>query len=431
VKAGRNVSSYWRDIFLQASGNTIAQAIGILGIPLLARLYTPQDFAVQNIFLQLVMFFSGVMTWRYEYFFQMLRSEQQARSLLLGVAKLGFVTGVILTFIMYFFSAEIAKVLSLQSGEKWLVIAPLSAFFVSIALAFQHNAQREGSYKISALSEVFGKSSYVISGALLAFVSGSGLVLTTLFSALGKIASIVLYSKTLFGTRAKSSACTSSPLKEHAHGAHALVVSHLLVTMSSAAPIFFISAAYGAEVLGQFSMVLATIFLPSGLIGAAIGQVFYQRAASHHLEPMLLRSLWRLTVRRLAIFGIPIYLGAAILAPYLYPLVLGGQWHDAGAYAQLLAIGALCAFISTPLDRISLVLRFNFYMPLLHVLRLVLTVGVILIAKYYGLIFRDFLILYVAQVSAVYLLDLIFARILIAMAIEKSAATLGKEKEGL
>ena len=375
---------------------------------------------MQNIFLQLVMFFSGIMTWRYEYFFQMLKSDQQARLLMIGLIKTGLASGLIITAVIYVFSAQAAEVLSLDSRANWLIIAPLSAFLVSLALACQHNAQRAGSYKVSALSEVFGKSAYVASGALLSLVSANGLIFTTLFGALGKIVSILPYSKGLIAARCDAPIVTISPFKEHAKGAHALVASHVLVTISSAAPIFFISAHYGTEILGQFSMVMATVFLPSGLIGAAIGQVFYQRAASHSDQPVILRSLWAVTVRKLVLFGAPIYLLAGFMSPWIYPFVLGGQWHDAGLYAQFLVVGAFSAFISTPLDRISLVLRKNYYLPVIHSLRLVLTGLVLLIAEHYALDFQEFLILYVLQTSFVYLLDLFIGNILIRWSVAQT-----------
>ena len=424
MKVLKYVSSYWRDIFLQASGNTIAQVVGVLGIPLLSRLYAPQEFAVQNIFLQLVMFFAGIMTWRYEYFFQMLKDDQQARWLFSGIVKLGLVTGVVFTVVLYAFSAEIARLLSVEQGADYLIVAPLSALLVSLALAFQHNAQRSGAYKISAMSEVFGKSAYVASGALLAAVTTSGLIFTTLFSALGKIGALLPYSKNLIHGPCTHAPDAVSPLKKHASGASALVMSHILVTVSSAAPIFYISAEYGTEILGQFSMVMATIFLPSGLVGAAIGQVFYQRAALHAEEPLVLKGLWNMTIRKLVLFGIPIYLCAGILSPWIYPLVLGGQWHDAGLYAQVLMVAALSAFVSTPLDRVSLVLRYNWYLPALHVFRLMSTGLLLALAIHFALDFKEFLLFYVVQMSAVYLLDLLFAHFLIGHAAGREAAAM-------
>ena len=44
--------TYWRDIRWQASGNALAQLVGIPGMPLLTRLYMPADFATQSLFAQ-------------------------------------------------------------------------------------------------------------------------------------------------------------------------------------------------------------------------------------------------------------------------------------------------------------------------------------------------------------------------------------------
>ena len=67
VKQRLSQSPYWKDIIWQASGNSLAQGIGILSMPILTRIYTPNDFAILNIFIQVVAFMS-IMTLRYEYF---------------------------------------------------------------------------------------------------------------------------------------------------------------------------------------------------------------------------------------------------------------------------------------------------------------------------------------------------------------------------
>ena len=60
----------------------------------------------------------------------------------------------------------------------------------------------------------------------------------------------------------------------------ALVGSHLMATVTGAAPLLYISHAYGSNPLGQFALVMSTIFLPASLLGAASCQVYYQRAAA-------------------------------------------------------------------------------------------------------------------------------------------------------
>ncbi|MNO53311.1 hypothetical protein D3C76_437540 [compost metagenome] len=395
---------------LQASGNSIAQVIGVIGIPLLSRLYTPEDFAAQNIFLQLVMFLAGVMTWRYEYFFQMLKCQDQARLLLQSILKIGVVTGVVYTLILYVSIEAWGSAFVPEGFEAYMLLAPLSALFVSVALALQHNMQRRGDFRVSATSEVFGKFSYVAAGGGLSFLGGVGLLVTTLFSAVAKVVYIAFFSKDLLLSKAGKVSGQEHPLKIHQRGANAMVVSHVLLTASSAAPIFFISYHYGAEVLGQFTMVMTTIFLPSGLLGLAIGQVFYQRAAASSNEVSVVLGLWRSTLRRLALVGFPIYLAASLLSTYVYPFVLGEQWGDAGRYAQVFSIAAFCAFISTPLDRVSLVLKISYYLPMLHTLRLFLAVFAFCLALYFNMTFMEFLLVYTVQMSFVYLADLLMGR---------------------
>ncbi|MCW2270312.1 lipopolysaccharide biosynthesis protein [Pseudomonas sp. JUb96] len=409
------VSSYWRDIVLQASGNSIAQFIGVIGIPLLSRLYTPADFAVQNIFLQLVMFLAGVMTWRYEYFFQMLKSQGQASLLLGSIVRIGGLAGFAFTGVLYLSYPLWGERFLSEISLTYILLAPLTAFFVSLALALQHNRQRCGDFRISAVSEVFGKFSYVAGGGLLSVVGGAGLVATTLFSAVAKVVYIACHSKDiLFGKGSRDG--QQHPLKVHLHGANAMVVSHVLLTLSSAAPIFFISYRYGAEVLGQFTIVMTTIFLPSGLLGLAIGQVFYQRAAAASNDPRKVLGFWLSTLKRLTVVGLPIYLMASALSVYIYPLVLGGQWEDAGRYAQVFSLAAFFAFISTPLDRVSLVLKRSYYLPVLHTLRLLSSLITLFLALHLNMTFMGFLVLYTVQMAAIYLFDLLMGWFFLASA---------------
>lgn len=400
-------SGYWRDIVHQASGNSAAQAIGLLGIPVLARIYSPEDFALQNIFLQVVMFLAGLMTWRYEYFFQLLSGGSQAKRLFIWIVKLGVVFGIILTFVLYLFGHEVSVFLGGNGLDFYLVLAPLAAFFVSVALALQHNVQREGFFKISAASEVAGKLSYIGCGILLAPFGTIGLVVTNALSAFGKIC--FLWRRLIGLLSAKVSADKSErhPRFLHAKGASAMVLSHVFLTIGTAAPIFFISHQFGVATLGQFTMVMATIFLPSGLLGLAIGQVFYQRAAKYFQESKDIKALWWETVKRLFLFGFPIYSVATLFSGFIYPLVLGAQWEIAGQYAQVFSVAAFFSFLSTPLDRVSLILRINIYLPLIHLFRMLSSIGVMAGAAFYKLDFMVYLLLMTCQMSIVYLVDMV------------------------
>ena len=392
----------------QASGNGAAQAIGLLGIPILSRIYSPQDFAIQSIFLQVAMFLAGIITWRYEYFFQLLDDARQSRLLFRWIVKLGVICGAFLTLIFYLYGSNLAASFGAAALGSYLVFCPLTALFISLGLALQHHVQRSGQIKISAATDVSGKLLYVLMGILMSPTGVVGLIATIFFSAFGKIVFLWRSLVDLFLGPLAQDKMEAHPRSVHKKGANAMVFSHLFLTIGTALPILFISYRFGVETLGQFTMVMSTIFLPSGLIGLAIGQVFYQRAAKYFRDSKDIRQLWLSTVYRLIIFGFPIYAVAVILSSYIYPMVLGEQWKLAGQYAQIFSVAAFFAFISTPLDRIALILRINKYLPIMHFFRMLSAVTVIGMAEFFNLNFWNYLILLTLQMSLIYLLDLIF-----------------------
>lgn len=406
MSAKSALGGYWRDIIHQASGNSAAQVIGLIGIPVLARVYQPADFAIQNVFLQIVTFLAGVMTWRYEYFFQLLSGDAQAKKLFVWIVKLGGGLAIILTLVFFSCGTNVSIFFGDPNVGRYLVFAPLTAFLMSIGLAMQHDVQRRRQFKVSAISEVGGKASYVLSGILFAPLGVLGLIATNLFSALGKMSVLCKYCSFILFKKIEYSVREPHPRSLHAKGAKAMVLSHVFLTIGSATPILFISHQYTMETLGQFSMVMSTIFLPSGLIGLAIGQVFYQRAGEYFRDSQDIASLWWGTVKRLIIFGLPIYLVAVCFSAFIYPIVLGDQWSKAGNYAQIFSVAAFFAFISTPLDRITLVLRKNTYLPVMHFFRMLCSILMVIVAAFGKFDFLTYLILMTAQMSILYLADL-------------------------
>lgn len=415
VRGRFGISTYWRDVIWQASGNGLAQIIGVLGIPLLTRLYTPHDFAVQSLFVQVAMFAAGIMTWRYEYFVQLPKSNADANTLLHLVFCLGLAAFLILTPLTWIFREILARFLGEPDVAVWLVFAPGTALLICCALALQHCVQRQRNYRASGLSELAGKSGYVGSGILGCWLGNGpgGLIAATAVAALGKIAWL---------KRGRDIAAIPSDSKPettyrfdikaarrlaYAYGrlASSLVFSHLMTTCTAAVPIVFITHMYGAEVLGQFALVSSTIFLPAGLVGAAIGQVYYQRAAEHWANGGSFSQLWKSTAKRLVGIGLLAYIGIALVAPFAYPLVFGRAWADAGYYASLMAVSAFFSFVSSPLDRTCLIVGAWWYPAIWHFLRALTTVLIAFLAWFYNWQFNHFLVMLVMQICFTYLVD--------------------------
>jgi len=411
-------SAYWRDVAWLASGSLVAQVIGVAGMPLLTRLYTPDHFALQNIFVQVSAFTVVVSTWRYEFFVQLPKEEGDAKSLMWLVLVLAAVTCAVATPLVWIFREELARLMGTPLLASWLVLVPATASLVSLSVALQNFAQRRGQYRASSQAEVANKSAYM--GAALAgywiFPGATGLMLATAASAVGKIAWLWRTQRPARLGRQGATGMLGSPsvssirslrnmAAEYSHLSGSMVISHLLMSCTAIIPTLFIARAYGTASLGQFTLAAMTIYLPAGLIGNAIGQVYYQRAAERWASGESFAGLWRSTAMRLILIAAPVYAVLALVAPWIYPIIFGATWTLAGEYAALLAVSAFFSFATSPLDRACLVVGAWLYIPLWHAARALSTAAVAWCAWTAELEMREFLELLVAQMSVLFLID--------------------------
>ena len=190
----RRLSSHWRDVAWQSSGASLAQLVGIAGMPVLTRLYTPKDFAVQSLFLQVVTYATALVTWRYEYFIQLPKSVDDVHALNRLVLVLGCIFVLVSTPVLWIFRNAFAIPLGNPDVAPWLFLAPATALFFSWAVAAQNNAQRLADFRTSGLSELVGKLAYVSTGIVgaLIYPGAVGLVITTAVAAIGKSGFVML-----------------------------------------------------------------------------------------------------------------------------------------------------------------------------------------------------------------------------------------------
>ncbi len=84
-------SEFLRNIFTLLSGSTIAQIITFLAIPVLTRIYTPQDFGFFAIYFSLATIVSTISTGRYELAIMLPRHKKDALAILKGTTRIVFV----------------------------------------------------------------------------------------------------------------------------------------------------------------------------------------------------------------------------------------------------------------------------------------------------------------------------------------------------
>ena len=401
-------SQYVRDITWILSGNALAQFIGIASMPILTRIYEPEHFAIANIFLQIVSCLAILQSWRIEYFILLCKDKDEAKKVLEFVSCLGITIGTILTIYISFYANEIAHYFGNQNLKSWLILAPLNAWLLCMAVALQQYIQHSLDFKNSGLSETVGKTSYVISGLIGAtgIQAFGGLIISAIIGAGCKCIWLWNYSHIKLKWRSKPVLKElQDAIKPYRKLALSTTFASGLSLISGMAPLIFIGKSYGQENLGQLSLVISTLYLPSGLIGGAIGQVFYQRASQLYSQGKPFYNIWRDTAIKLIKIGIPLYICIGILSPLAYPMIFGAKWQQAGEFGLIMAISSGISFVTSPLDRISMIVRAWKYQIIWNLLRVSCVFFVIYCAILFKWSIIQFLIAHVIQMSIVYLVD--------------------------
>jgi O-antigen/teichoic acid export membrane protein len=398
-------SQYLRDVLWQGSGNAAAQVLGIAVMPVLTRLYAPSDFAALNLFSQLVAALAIFLTLRFEYLVMLPADQKESDRVLWLTFRLGAVHIIWLTPLLAVLPGHWPWLQSQGDIANWLWLAPVSAWALSLSVGFQQAVQRKGDFRASATSDFFGRCVYVVCTLLgaMALPSIAGLMISTLANASGKLAWLLRVG----GTQARSIwQCSDASIANSVRRmAWSTSASNLIALVSGLAPMIFIADKYGSNALGQYGLVMSTLYLPVTLLGQAIGQVYYQRACQLHREGNAFNTLLIATTLNLSKVGIPLYALVAAIAPFAYPFVFGADWTVAGEMARWLCIAAAAGFISTPFDRTSIVVNAWWYLMCWHSIRAIATCFVLLGVTHFDVGLQGCVAALSIQVTLIYLAD--------------------------
>ncbi|WP_223606125.1 lipopolysaccharide biosynthesis protein [Chryseobacterium sp. OSA05B] len=344
-------NTFFKNVAILASGTIISQAIVVASSPLLSRLYSVEAFGLLSLFTSYMVISAVVSTGRYELAVGLPEKDTDAKKLFQLILYIGFFISAIYLGIITLLKELLGQHVDLQIFKYWWIyLAPIYIFFIAVFSGALYWLQRKKKYKKITIANAI----QVIFTALCSIVFGLfhrtegmilSLILGTIISSLYIVVSEKDLKKDLFVfTDIKSVA------KQYSSFPRYMLFSDLSLTASQQfIPILF-SALYSTTVVGFFSMANRMLRLPNIVITTAIGNVFRNDAIDEIRKNGNCENLYKSTFKKLVAMSFPIYLFLFIVSPYLFVIVFGQKWYDAGIFARILSVLLLVEFISTPLN---------------------------------------------------------------------------------
>lgn len=342
-----------RSVSILVGGTAFSQMLAILASPILTRIYTPNDFGVLQVFIALMSVVVVAVGGRYEVAILLPEDEQSAIDILaialLCVSATTLIIAVIVLICQYYWILP----LSVLALRRYLWLLPISVFGAGIYQVLNYWALRRENYKQIA------KSKFTQVGAQLATQLGVGLLAHGPFGlllgdALGRTSGSTRFIRDLLRDYASllRKIRISRMMKIAARYREYPLVSMwggLVNASGLALPALFLAQYYGAKYTGWFALVTRVLGIPAGLIGLNIAQVYASEAGRlSRTDPKRLMHIFLKTTRHMLYLGIAPCAMFMIFAPWLFQLVFGNVWREAGEYARYLALMFFVGFVNSP-----------------------------------------------------------------------------------
>lgn len=350
LKRFLQAGEFGRNVRVLVGGTALSQMINLFALPVLTRLYSPEEFGLLASYLGLVAIVVAVASLRFEVAIPLPNSDSIAANLvfisIIFVFSISLVVALFVIYLVY------AKPELIGDFLFFAFLAPISIFFNGIFNVFQFWLSRKKEYKLLAHNKVtqsvFGIGAKVVAGVIA--IGAQGLVLGQIvqyfFGAGG------LFLKLKSGIKDHFRVITYASLKKTFSEFSEFPKYSLWEALASIAgmqiPIMLIASQVSAEA-GHLTLAMQLLSAPMALIGGSAAQVYMvqaaEKAGSGELYVFTLK-----TAGVLAKFAVVPLLLAAILMPTLIPFVFGDQWDRAGVIATWLTPFFFFQFVVSPVS---------------------------------------------------------------------------------
>lgn len=397
-----------------ALGSGLGQVIGTAAIPLLTRLYSPEDFGVLAVFTALVAILAPMVTLRYVLALPLPRQDGVAMNLLVLSAGLMLALSAMVALALWLGGAALLGLVSMQVLAPWWWLIALGVIGTASYEMLTLWATRRRAYKVIAQTNV----TQSIAGAVmkitlgLAAVQPLGLLAGQVVAQAGGIGRLLRG----FLPEFRASWRHISPIRmRRAAGRYRgfplwRVPSQFLMVFSMQAPMLFMAALYDPQTAGQFSLAVIAISMPVNLLGRTTSQAFYAEASSlGRRRSQEIRTMLVTVMVRLGAVSIVPALALLVLGPSLFSILFGSNWELAGTFAQALSLYLLFQFIQTPVSNVFYIFGGQRQLLFLNAQRVALLGAAFGIAYYFSWPPERTIWLYALLMAAHYALSIIYA----------------------
>ena len=351
---GLKASEFTKNAFTLSKGTLISQVLLIVATPILTRLYTPEDFGELALFVSLYSILSGIFSLKFELAIILPKEDSES----VKIMKLTLMVSLFLSscFLMILI---LLKLFSKYPIPLYLIMLPFLTFICAVCSVMQHWFSRKKAFYLAARSGIINSAVNISICFGLYYIGPfkNGQLLIGYFLGFA----IATFYLTYYFIKQNSVLWNDSKkeilalFKKYNHFPRYMVPTAMLGILSFQIIPLLLKQFFSIAEVGYYSMSSRFLYIPSILVGAAIGEVFRVELAKQNNEGSNLKPLFLRTLIKMLIIGCPTFLSLFFLSPYIFKLVLGSNYYISGVFSQYLCFAIFGQFLIQPFNNVFIV----------------------------------------------------------------------------
>lgn len=340
-----------RSVLTLLSGTMLAQVVTVVATIPLARLYSPTDFGFFAIAQSIVTVGAALAGLRYDVAIVLPEKDADARVLHKLASRTILGASTLLAVALLLLHRWIGTHYENSAFGLWLTTVAIIVYAMAQIANIQYWLIRTKNFKLIARNRVTASLLMVAFQLVLAPLIGGfeGLLLGMLIGQSLTLVILKLFTKEL-----------QEPIPADAPKLGAVAKRYKKMPLLNAPNVAFdsirnagINVLIGSIALGglgQYSLANRAAHAPVYLINGAIAQAFLRQMAT--TKPGGLVPLVRRLLARIGLVSLPIFIVFYLISPWLFPFLFGGEWAEAGLFAQALVPWLFLNTFTSPLSNV-------------------------------------------------------------------------------
>lgn len=344
-----------QNVFVLVTGTAAAQAITLISMPVITRLYGPEAFGILGAFNALIMILAPVAALTYPIAIVLPRKDDEAKSIVRLSLIISLMLSLCIWILLLLFNVQIVNFFNLNQISSYLYLLPLVLLFSSLDQVSEQWLIRRGQFQVNAKVKVI--QSLIINISKIAFGLFKPIaIVLIIIQSFGSGLKAYLYhffsKKELYiqmkNYEEKKTYMASETAKKYYDFPLYRSPQVLLNGISMSLPVLMLTTFFGPISAGFFTLSRTALSAPTQLLGKSVSDVFYPRISKaaqsgEDVTELLIKASISLFLIGIIPFGTVILFG-----PFLFTIVFGSEWAVAGEYARWITVWVLFSFVNRP-----------------------------------------------------------------------------------